>query len=231
MKLADGSSEELTSYEQLVSEGADLDLYIEDLSADSIDNFVRHKKVAMKIINQKIEFGNMEGYAVRNNEVFMPSVPLGKEYSDCGYRFRYNKFIKTDGYLLPKDGEDVFFDYFLYSSDEFDSAPEGSENIIYGGYFRLQVDQIIHTRTVYHFFDFIGDLGGTPAILLQICGWVLGSYAAFNAAYCFTSSLYQFKSSQNCEEKVFLESESNDPSTPELTKINIPLCTRYYLWT
>ena len=103
--------------------------------------------------------------------------------------------------------------------DEFDSAPEGYENLIYGGYFRLQVDQISHTRVVSHFFDFIGDLGGTPAILLQLAGWVLGSFSAFNAAYVFTSYLYKFKSS----EKVFLETESNDASTPEITNINLPL--------
>jgi hypothetical protein len=136
------------------------------MSADSIDNFTRNKKVGFKIINQKIEFGNMEGYAVRNNEVYIPTVSLGYQYSDTGYRFRYNKFTKTDGYLIPKDGEDVFFDYFEYSRDSYDTAPDGYENMIYGGYYRLQVDQIIHTRTVYHFFDFIGDLGGTPAILL-----------------------------------------------------------------
>ena len=56
MKLADGSSPNTVSYEKLKSDGANLDLYIEDLTADSIDNFVRNKKVAMKIINQKIVY-------------------------------------------------------------------------------------------------------------------------------------------------------------------------------
>jgi hypothetical protein len=103
---------------------------------------------------------------VRYNEIFVPSISLGKEYADAGYRFRYNQFIKTDGYLLPKDDVDVFYDYFEYNKDEYDSSPPGYENQIYGGYFRLQVDQITHSRTQYHFFDFIGDLGGTPAVLL-----------------------------------------------------------------
>ena len=227
MRLADGSSDELFTIEQLQNDGADLDMYEEDLNADTINNFVRNKKFAMKIINQKIMFEDFGDYSVRYNEIFAPSVALGKEYSDCGYRFRYNKFIKTDGWLLKDDDEDIFFDYFEYSKDEYDLAPVGEENMIYGGYIRLQVDQVTHTRIVYHFFDFIGDLGGTPAILLQISGWVLGSYAAFNAMYAFTSSLYRFKS----EEKVFLETESNDPNTPEITIINIPILTRYYLWT
>ena len=56
MKLTDGSSPDLISYDKLKNDGSNLDLYIEDLTADSIDNFVRNKKVAMKVINQKIEF-------------------------------------------------------------------------------------------------------------------------------------------------------------------------------
>lgn len=51
MKLADGSSDELVSIEKLTSDGADIELYVEDLKADSIDNFVRNKKVAFKVIN------------------------------------------------------------------------------------------------------------------------------------------------------------------------------------
>jgi hypothetical protein len=91
MKLADGSSDELFPIEQLITDGADLDLYIEDLKADSIDNFTRYKKLAMKVINQKIEFNNFGDYAVRNNELFVPTIPLSSErYSETGHRFRYN---------------------------------------------------------------------------------------------------------------------------------------------
>lgn len=56
MKLVDGSSTDLVPIEKLEADGADLELYEEDLEADSIETFLRKKKVAMKIINQKIEF-------------------------------------------------------------------------------------------------------------------------------------------------------------------------------
>lgn len=51
MKLADGSSDERFPIETLIAEGKDLDLYKEDPNADSIDNFTKNKKIAMKIIN------------------------------------------------------------------------------------------------------------------------------------------------------------------------------------
>lgn len=44
MHLADGSSEDTFPIETLVEEGKDLSLYVEDLKADSIDNFTRFKK-------------------------------------------------------------------------------------------------------------------------------------------------------------------------------------------
>ena len=66
MHLADGSSEDLIPIETLVEEGKDLSLYVEDLKADSIDNFTRFKKIGMKIINSKIDFSDIHGlYAVR----------------------------------------------------------------------------------------------------------------------------------------------------------------------
>jgi hypothetical protein len=90
---------------------SDLRLYEEDLKADSIDNFVRNKKIAMKVINQKIDFTVFFEYAVRYNEIFIPSIPMD-QYSDTGYRFRYNQFNKQDGYVYPIDSVDAFYDYF-----------------------------------------------------------------------------------------------------------------------
>jgi hypothetical protein len=51
MRLADGSSQEPVPIETLIKDGADLDKYIEDMEADSIDNFSRNKRVGMKVIN------------------------------------------------------------------------------------------------------------------------------------------------------------------------------------
>ena len=75
--------------------------------------------------------------------------------------------------------------------------------------------------------DFIGDLGGVPAIMLQLAGWVIGSYSAFHASFATMSALYKVKTT----EKIFLDSKQNDPNTPELQKLKLPLSTRVFLWT
>jgi hypothetical protein len=101
MKLRDGSSTEGVAIEKLIQDGADLSLYVEDLKADSIDNFTRKKKVTMKIINQKIDFTTFGDYAVRYNELYVPTVPLAYPfYSDTGYRFRFNLFERDDSYAI-----------------------------------------------------------------------------------------------------------------------------------
>jgi hypothetical protein len=51
MKLKDGSSKDGVVIEKLMADGADLSLYEEDFEADSIENFIRTKKIALKIIN------------------------------------------------------------------------------------------------------------------------------------------------------------------------------------
>jgi hypothetical protein len=69
---------------------ADLYLYEEDLTGDSIDNWLRNKVVTMKVINSKIDFITFEDIAVRQNEVFLPTVNMYNVYSDLGFRLRYN---------------------------------------------------------------------------------------------------------------------------------------------
>lgn len=54
----------------------------------------------------------------------------------------------------------------FYNSDTYPTAPTGSENLIAEMYFRLEVDQISHTRNVYALMDFIGALGGVSDLLL-----------------------------------------------------------------
>jgi hypothetical protein len=51
MLLKDRSSTEPVAIEKLIADGADLRLYYEDTTADSIDNFTRKKLLAMKVIN------------------------------------------------------------------------------------------------------------------------------------------------------------------------------------
>jgi hypothetical protein len=51
--------------------------------------------VALKLVNQKINFLTFDEWAIRYNEVFTPAVPLGNGYfSDIGHRFRYNDFAR-----------------------------------------------------------------------------------------------------------------------------------------
>jgi hypothetical protein len=139
LKVKDGSAS--VDIATLEADGTDLSLYEEDLEADSINNFVRFKKATMKIINQKIDFTTFDDYAVRYNELFVPSIPMAyPSYSDTGYRFRYNLFERIDGYIIPKDDDDIFYDYFEYNTDTFQSAPVGSEALIAEMYFRLEVD-------------------------------------------------------------------------------------------
>jgi hypothetical protein len=69
--------------------------YYEDLEADSIDNWTRTKMVALKLVNQKINFLTFDEWAIRYNEVFAQAVPIGNGYfSDIGHRFRYNDFAR-----------------------------------------------------------------------------------------------------------------------------------------
>lgn len=58
---------------------SDLKDYYEDLEADSIDNWTRTKMVAMKLINQKINFLTFDDWAIRYNEIFAPAVPMGND--------------------------------------------------------------------------------------------------------------------------------------------------------
>lgn len=170
--------------------------YEEDLEADSIDNWIRPKLATIKMINDQIDFLEYGDRAVRNNEIFIPAVNMGPgHYSDTGHRFRFNRFDRQDGWFFPDPDVDPFYDYIFYSSDTFPTPPVGYESLIVEMYFRLQVDQLTHSREVYNFMSFIGDLGGVQGILLQICGWVIGGYASFHSIFSTVSALYFFKSS------------------------------------
>lgn len=73
--------------------------------------------------------------------------------------------------------------------------------------------------------DFIGALGGVTDILLQICGWIIGGYAAFHSAFMTMSQLYTVK---NVESDVFKPSKK--PTDPNLSKIKLNLCERIMLY-
>jgi len=91
-------------------------------------------------------------------------------------------------------------------------------------FFRMEVDQISHSRDVYYFMDFIGDIGGVGEVLLQICGWVFGGYGAFHAMFSTIAILYLYKG----EENPFAKSKKE--TAPGLHKIKLPLSTRFWLY-
>lgn len=41
--------------------------------------------------------------------------------------------------------------------------------------------------------DFVGDLGGVPGFLLQVGGWVVGSYSAFYSSLSMIEETYRVR--------------------------------------
>jgi hypothetical protein len=89
--------------------------------ADQIQKWMQTKYATFKVINQKIDFMDRGEFAVRNNEIFVPVIPLkwGK-FSDTGYRFRYNDFQRYDYWWSKSLRHNIFYDFFFYNSDTFD---------------------------------------------------------------------------------------------------------------
>jgi hypothetical protein len=80
---------------------------------------------------------------------------------------------------------------------------------------------------VYNFMSFIGDLGGVKDIMLQLAGWIIGSYAAFHSSWSTISALYRVKLPDG---NIYQKSKQNDPNTPNIYKIKLPLLTRVFIW-
>mmetsp|Transcript_41931 Transcript_41931/g.64189 ORF Transcript_41931/g.64189 Transcript_41931/m.64189 type:complete len:115 (-) Transcript_41931:730-1074(-) len=67
---------------------------------DAIDAWLDQKFLTFKVINKKIDFNSFEEVATRQNEAFVPNVPLASgTFCDTGHRFRRNKFQRTDSWL------------------------------------------------------------------------------------------------------------------------------------
>jgi hypothetical protein len=130
--------------------------------------------------------------AIRFNEIYTPSNPIQPGYfGDFGCRFRYNKFNRQDYWWSGKVTENPFFDYVYYSNDVYE-VPD-TEVLLTDFYFRLDVNQVVHTRVVFNFMDFVGALGGVPGFLLEVGGYVIGGYSAFYASISTLSVLYRVR--------------------------------------
>jgi hypothetical protein len=75
--------------------------------------------------------------------------------------------------------------------------------------------------------DFIGDIGGVTGIMLQICGWILGGYAAFHSAFMTMSALYKVKKNGS---NPFEKSKKDSDDNGDVHKIKLSLRTRIYLY-
>ena len=142
-----------------------------------------------KIISEQVDFNNRGLLAVRQNEVFAPSLPIQTGYfGDFGCRLRYNVFHRQDMWWSGKVNENPFFDYIFYSADIYETFAERTELAEF--WFRLDVNQIVHKRIVFSFMDFVGALGGVPGFLLKMGSLVVGGFSAFYASISTVAVLY-----------------------------------------
>jgi hypothetical protein len=161
-------------------------------SPEAIKTWMSTKMATLKVLNQKIDFLTRESFAVRNNEVFIPSITLKQgRYSDTGYRFRFNDFERYDYWWSSTLVHNYFYDFIFYNSDTYDVPMD--QALAAEMYFRLDVDQVRHGRVVFTSMDFIGSLGGVSDFMLQVVGWVIGGYAAFHQAYATMNVLYKIR--------------------------------------
>ena len=102
-------------------------------------------------------------------------------FSDTGYRFRKNYFERYDEWQpLGKAKDEFFFDITFYNSDTI--SVDLNHAVIAEMYFRIDIDEIRHTRIVFEFMDWLGAIGGVAEILFQISYVFLGSWLSFNSA-------------------------------------------------
>lgn len=121
----------------------------------------------------------------------LPEIKLkSNHFSDHNYSFRKNTLEKLDEWLpgvQSGDGTNEFYDTKILSSNEFETD---TDPLLAEVYFRLDSDQIMHTRTVFDFMDWLGALGGVPDVLLFLIGFFLVSYSEFHAKIQIINDMY-----------------------------------------
>jgi hypothetical protein len=132
---------------------------------EEIDQFISEKVIAFKVLNEKIDFTERVGKAVRFSESFLPAIPMKSGiFSDTGHRMRYNEFKRTDYWWSKTNIIDQFYDYVFYNSDSFE-VPK-TNTVIAEIYYRLDNNQVTHKRVVFSFMDFVSSMGGINRVLL-----------------------------------------------------------------
>ena len=80
----------------------------------------------------------------------------------------------------------------FFNQDTYEVSHE--DGLLAEVYFRIQVDEIDHTRKVYDAFAWLEAMGGVPEILKSIATLFVGTYLSFHAAMVNISYLYLFRS-------------------------------------
>ena len=180
------------------------------------------------MLQHKIDFTTYEDKTLRQNELYLQSVPISAgKFNDVGFRFRANFFDKDDAWLpggLGGNAPETFYDYKFYNVDTFDVEEE--KDVLAEIYFRLEVDQINHERVVFAFMDWLGALGGVPDILMMLAGIFVGGYTVFNSTFFTIAGLYRVRS----ESTLYKPSRKNDESKPKDQKIKLDLGMRCCLY-
>ena len=67
-------------------------------------------------------------------------------------------------------------------------------SIIYESFFMLDMEEVVHERTVYNFLDLLGDMGGLVDIIVSFFGIVLFPMSKFSFILKALEKLYQVSS-------------------------------------
>jgi len=96
-----------------------------------------------------------------------------------------------------------FYDCTFYNSDTMIVNSNSSfYNIIAEMYFRLEVDEVEHTRILFELMDWLGAVGGVIESLSHTAVLFLGAYLSFNSALEIIHDVYhKHDHDHNHEEK------------------------------
>lgn len=149
---------------------------------ENINKWLRYKYVLPYMINPKIEFTNFSPDPIHQNRIKMPVISLKHGiYSDLDMFYRENVFDRYDHWEpWAKLSTYVFYDT-INNEMLINEIPE------YNVYTRLgeinirnMPDKMIHTREVFAFSDWLGEVGGIREMLFFMFTVVIGSFADFH---------------------------------------------------
>ena len=87
-------------------------------SESEIDQWTMHKRYMIRYLNKKIDLKSFEK-TIREDERWSNSMSMAPgQYGEYGFRFRKNRFEKTDSWI-PIFGpvEEIFYDITFFNAD------------------------------------------------------------------------------------------------------------------